>query len=419
MLVWVSALASLYRQRVQQASDFGHYHHDVNTLAEQNHVAQGLGKAQFLGDEEEGGIGNVTLGQRPLRELLWNAGYSFETNGSDAGGATSLLQQLNQLPTWEYLVQEYGEQPRIIGLETCAQFRNQPYPTEHMVSVAGTFNSGTNLLAQLLWDNCYMVARVRKYGPTTRGMRWQVPYGKHTPVYNETVRQLHRANNEHDIETDNVLPVVTIRDPYYWMTSMCRHKYEMSWPHNPYRCPNLVPSADDPPILQHISSIPVVVDYGDGMQRIHESLVHHYNEFYGAYLNATWPRIMVRYEDLIFRPRQVIEQVCTCAGGKLVGSGASVIEEYEMSHGRTRRSNAARLDGKKQASEPFHYVKESAKDNSPIHGRHRTGLLEAMLQYSHGRPRNMGNMTREDLAFAQKHLDPNILGLFHYQTISP
>jgi len=246
---------------------------------------------------------------------------------------------------------------------------------------------------------------------SSRGVRWQVPYGKHSPVDNETHRQFHKAGNEKDIPADNVLAIVTIRDPYFWMDSMCRHPYQMEWPDNPNQCPKLVPTADDPSVLRQISSIPVRIKY-DGTERLHYSMVHHYNEWYGAYWNATWPRVMVRYEDLIFHPRKVTQTVCECAGGRLTGSlPKGTLDENGQENRKANPSN-------KEVSEDdveFYYVKESAKDNSAVHGRHKSGLLEAMLQYS--RENRNHNMTKEDLDFTQQSLNPQLLDYFHYKTI--
>ena len=37
---------------------------------------------------------------------------------------------------------------------------------------------GTNLLATLLVQNCHLPEREAKHGEQSRGMRWQVPWGK-------------------------------------------------------------------------------------------------------------------------------------------------------------------------------------------------------------------------------------------------
>ena len=41
----------------------------------------------------------------------------------------------------------------------------------------------------------------------------------------------------------------------------------------------------------------------------YESLMELWNTFYGPYLNATFPRLLVRMEDIILCLTQVIEEV--------------------------------------------------------------------------------------------------------------
>ena len=78
----------------------------------------------------------------------------------------------------------YGPDPVIYGLDTCAAFRDSSDLADHILSVAGTFNSGTNLLSELLIHNCHMPARMTKYGPINEGIRWQVrTYILHRSVY--------------------------------------------------------------------------------------------------------------------------------------------------------------------------------------------------------------------------------------------
>jgi hypothetical protein len=49
-----------------------------------------------------------------------------------------------------------------------------------------------------------------------------------------------------DVDANNILPAVTIRDPYVWMLSMCRHEYAAHWHHDPDgHCPNLIPDEQD------------------------------------------------------------------------------------------------------------------------------------------------------------------------------
>jgi len=77
------------------------------------------------------------------------------------------------LPTWEDVSSVYGSEPRVIGLEQCKEFRAKGNPWDHFVSTAGTFNSGTNLMAEMLIHNCHMQDRMDKLGAKNRGIRWQ------------------------------------------------------------------------------------------------------------------------------------------------------------------------------------------------------------------------------------------------------
>ena len=49
-------------------------------------------------------------------------------------------QVLRDLPTWKEVVELYGPEPRIYGLDQCEMFQKHSDPWEHFVSTAGTFN---------------------------------------------------------------------------------------------------------------------------------------------------------------------------------------------------------------------------------------------------------------------------------------
>jgi hypothetical protein len=82
------------------------------------------------------------------------------------------------LPKWGDVKNMYGDEAKIIGLEQCESFRQKGNLWDHFVSTAGTFNSGTNLMAEMLIHNCHMEERMKKFGAPNRGIRWQVPWGK-------------------------------------------------------------------------------------------------------------------------------------------------------------------------------------------------------------------------------------------------
>ena len=57
-------------------------------------------------------------------------------------------------------------------------------PEDRMLGPAGIFNTGTNLLFQLMKENCDIKeARLSKTHtePKRNGIRWQAPWGKHNP----------------------------------------------------------------------------------------------------------------------------------------------------------------------------------------------------------------------------------------------
>jgi hypothetical protein len=131
-----------------------------------------------------------------------------------------------------------------------------------------------------------------------------------------------------------------------------------------------------------MESIPVNVTYAV-MERQHASMIHHWNDFYATYMNVTFPRVIVRFEDLIFHPRSVIETVCNCAGGALI----------DPSH--------------------FRYIVNSAKLGQQ-HGQIRTGYVDAIIRYGRGDQRWQGTMTDADRNYATRHLNRQLMDVFGY-----
>lgn len=52
----------------------------------------------------------------------------------------------SQLPTWATVVEMYGEEPIIYGLETCEPYRQSVKPEDRMTGPAGIFNTGFVLI---------------------------------------------------------------------------------------------------------------------------------------------------------------------------------------------------------------------------------------------------------------------------------
>jgi hypothetical protein len=92
-------------------------------------------------------------------------------------------EQKSRLPTWSTVQRLYGDAPKIYGLDTCEKFRNTTEPSLTFLAMAGTFNSGTNLLASLMIRNCQIDERMKVYGEKQKGMRWQVKWVRYNIVF--------------------------------------------------------------------------------------------------------------------------------------------------------------------------------------------------------------------------------------------
>ena len=122
-------------------------------------------------------------------------------------------ESIKLLPTWSQIQAIIGDEPVIYGLDRCEEYRNNIPPLRRMLGAAGMFNSGTNLATRLMKDNCAIPERqneaIRLYDQRhitkeMLGIRWQVPWGKHTPV---NFKYIHSAPKNENITKDDVLPI--------------------------------------------------------------------------------------------------------------------------------------------------------------------------------------------------------------------
>lgn len=317
----------------------------------------------------------------------------------------------NSVPTWDEIISNLYPKshantsgPIIHGLETCQAFQDATAsnPSQRRIAPAGIFNTGTNYLSVLLEYNCQNPHRVKKFNNNPKrghGNEWEVLWGKHTPVH---YRGEYYKNTKHNYDVHEVLPAVLIRNPFGWMKSMCRNSYSASWSGKGdfSSCPKLKKDA---------YWNEVDVKFGPGSTH-HKSLAHLWNDWYGEYfysnynMNATadiarsksnqtapFPRLMIRFEDIIFFPYEVTQQICECAGGVL----------------------GHRLDDKDVANNTFHYVVRSAKTGGG-HGpaSHRNGLIDSWVRYGKSNPRNEYDM--ETAGIAEEVLDELMLQKFGY-----
>jgi len=349
-------------------------------------------------------VPNLSDGTLQGKERLWNILQTRNVTQVDAKYWASI-------PTWDTILQnirrkrngnaDNDESPIIYGLETCQAFQNitSSAPSQRRIAPAGLFNTGTNYLSVLLEYNCQNPHRVKKFHGNARrahGNEWEVPWGKHSPA---SSRGNYFKNKNLKYTVDEVLPVVLVRNPFGWMKSMCRNPYTASWKgqRDKKTCPQLKEKNGK-------EYNPVDVKYGSGTTH-HKSLGHLWNDWYGEYVynnNATnydekkkapFPRLIVRFEDIIFFPYEVTKQICKCAGGVI----------------------AHRQDDKDVANNTFHYVVRSAKAGFG-HGpaSQRNGLIDSWLRYGSGDPRD--DYSEDDVHIASDVLDPIIMKTFGYSS---
>lgn len=294
-------------------------------------------------------------------------------------------ESIQRLPKWSQIESVIGDKPMFLGLDTCETFRQNVPPLSRMLGSAGMFNSGTNLVTRLMKENCVIPERFAKWGPDGSkedyGIRWQCPWGKHTPAH---FKNNHTApKNEHTIK-DHCLPVVTVRNPFDWMVSMCKLPYTARWPH--HICPHLVSISKE-------KKEPVGVKVKLAEQWLNfDSLADLWNEFYAQYFrDFNYPFLIVRFEDLTFRQYETTKIICECAGG--------VVKPQNM----------------------FHYIVKSAKQG-PGHGKvsDRTGMVDAWIKY--GQPKQVkGGFSDEDYNAAVEFLSHDFMEKmgYHYPPPGP
>jgi hypothetical protein len=165
-----------------------------------------------------------------------------------------------------------------------------------------------------------------------------------------------RAN----VNKDNGLVVVAVRDPYSWAKSMCKNPYIVKWHHTENVCPNLTSKVNT---------------WGE-----HDNLMEFWNFWYKDYLNKfPYPWILVRVEDLTLRPKDTVTRMCNCAGGKVIDT--------------------------------FAYSVSSAKAK----GGHKssTGMLKAWKSVT--KREGNGGFSDKDYRIAKEKTDEELLALFGYK----
>lgn len=359
------------------------------------HLVSNL-ETQSIGTSESWQMQNFAI-QNNKNEIQVDADHRHDNNNDNTTSTNPVIDyfrragveldndSIERLPTWSQIESLIGKKPVFRGLDTCETFRQNVPPLSRMLGSAGMFNSGTNLVTRLMKENCVIPERFNKYGPNGSkedyGIRWQVPWGKHTPP---NFKNNHTAPKNENNNKDHCLPIVTVRNPFDWMVSMCNIPYTARWPHNKI-CPHLVTT------LPNGEKIPVGVRVKLAEQWLNfDSLADLWNEFYAQYYrDFKYPYLIVRFEDLTFRQYDTTKTICECAGG--------VVKPHDM----------------------FKYIIKSAKQG-PGHGKvsDRTGMVDAWIKY--GQPKQVkGGFSDEDYDAAIEFLSHEFMESMGYKYPPP
>ena len=327
----------------------------------------------------------------------------------------------HRLPTWKSVTDLYGEKPIIIGLETCQQYKSIINKQGDMHSIdfesgshppapriGGLYNTGTNALAWYFLENIEDIGKKDLLGQLHP---YELPWGKHTSA-------IHRLNvtfppNTTDILPPYVLPIILVRDPYRWMQSMCKRPYFAKW-RGTGHCPNLIEEGSATTATGGKSRQPVRVQLSppplDGQVETYESLADLWSVWNRQYFDADYPRLMIRFEDLLFHTKEVIGEIVACTG---------ITPLYDIDEtGTTTTSNKNdNQDPLARTPKPrihkFRYHTDAAKG----HGI-STDMISAMSKYGKDRGRSRGYYL-DDLVYAQNSLDKELIKLFHYTHPQP
>ncbi|CAJ1950116.1 unnamed protein product [Cylindrotheca closterium] len=387
-------------------------------------------------------------GREPLLEILEH----------DLGLAKLTTTELLQLPKWSEIQDLYGSKPMLVGTDTCLKYQTKVPLQDRYIGVAGSFNSGTTAFGLSLQQNCRFPNRRhsrhnRRHNRDTQtagegnnknpagnivtnvhGMLNQVPWAKH-----KMARERFGHTIDESIPKENVLPVVLVRDPYYWMQSMCKQGYGVRWDHNAKKhCPNLVPNEYDQKRFKRYASlnqtsVPVWMGQSYESGPHWDSLVHYWNDWYGSYYynnnnsnndndnhqtannnhQEDFPRLMIRFEDTLFHAKTVMKLVCACGGGIFSGNEDEEEDDGgEINIGFTNDNTAKQQQQQQhQMGSAFRPIVDEAKFE---HKHVQNNLVSAIVKYGTEKGRYR-NMTQDDLEFAQTHLDSELMKAFHYK----
>ena len=235
------------------------------------------------------------------------------------------------------------------------------------------------------------------------GILDEAPWGKHNP--HTYWSQYHAGPNTFkQYPEENILPIVIIRDPIMWMKSMCETKDPKQWSaHQKKTCPIFTSPTTTTLDISDEMGLPksflktrkptntrneaqITVQYSNSSPtETYGNLIDLWNKWNLSWLvDATRPRIILRYEDLLFHPKPVIQLVCNCVAGVLEDNFSNHLEQTKLPRSFLSKKKPKEMD-----------------------------LMSEIIE-SGNKIERENFLSPEELEYARKNLDETLMSLFHY-----
>jgi len=356
-----------------------------------------------------------------LRQLYYNDG----NNSNDPGEETSRKTKQEE-PSYG----GFPNGPVILGMERCEEFRRQ-WSSNGTIGVASLFNAGSNALTKNLQFNLRMSGHHRAFYHhgefNLHGIWSQVPWWKHNPIISDPYNGRQANFTEHA----SILPIVIVRDYYFWRKSTCTCSYSMYWrgeyPKRGGPCPaffrrNATMERDGAALAANHSTVietrEVAFRINDDrtprmMKLTYPSLVDVWNSFHKQYVDAPFPRLIIRFEDTLLYLPEIIQAVQECTGAIRSSPPPSLPWDPNWEHtmifsepgqpNLLMHRNVAKPHGNLQ-----HQTKEQQKKYQKISALART------IKKNADPTLRDDDMNEAEQEYTRQTLDPRMMRLFHY-----
>jgi hypothetical protein len=213
-----------------------------------------------------------------------------------------------RLPTWNSVTELYGREPIIVGMDTCEMYRSQVHST-NTIAIGGLPNTGTN---SINWNELFESYKER----IGHELDFNTPNIKEFSWANQTIH----VRRIDPITGESLLPIILVRDPYQWMATTCDNHTDIRLMSEmgQISCPNLMhlASTGNGSTTTNARQIRTTLPNGTMVHDPYSSLSDLLSRWNNHFLQADWPRLMIRYEDLLFHTGHVLDKIMECLSGQ-------------------------------------------------------------------------------------------------------